>query len=214
MKPYCIVEEHHQVLPFWKKIADSRPLDFILTLDHHTDVLPAFSRLDEKPEIDREQPEKAVTMLRHDEHIDWALRAGIMKRAIILSHENFTTPAHSSMKVICPESWPETQAVLNSEPEAVIAAASVLETEYLSNALAGEDLSGNYILDIDLDNFLCAKALMPEDPAFFLKLVENSAGISISMERDWQKILRLRGETLNSDDILSMLGTLIGEKFT
>ena len=49
---------------------------------------------------------------------------------------------------------------------------------------------------------------------FFLNLVEHSAGISISMERDWQKILRLRGETLNSDDILSMLGTLIGEKFT
>ena len=92
--------------------------------------------------------------------------------------------------------------------------ADVLETEYLSNALSGEDLSGKYILDIDLDNFLCAKALMPEDPAFFLNLVEHSAGISISMERDWQKILRLKGESLNSDDILSMLGTLIGENFT
>ena len=214
MKPFCIVEEHHQVLPFWSKIAGDGLLDFTLTLDHHTDVLPAFSRMDEKPEINRCDAEGAVSLLRHDEHIDWALRAGIMKRAIILSHENFTDPAHPAMKVICPELWPDTQAVLNSEPEAVLAAGNVLETEYLKQALSGEDLSGKYILDIDLDNFLCAKALTPADSSFFRGLVENAAGISISMERDWQKILRLKGETLSSDDILSMLEKLIGEKFT
>lgn len=214
MKPVCIVEEHHQVLPFWKKIAGDGTLDFTLTLDHHTDVLPAFSRMEEKPEINRERADEAAAQLRHDEHIDWALRAGIMHRAIILSHENFTDPAHPSMKVICPEIWPDTQAVLNSEPEAVLAAGSVLETDYLKHALSGEKLSGKYILDIDLDNFLCAKALEPEDPSFFLELAENAAGISISMERDWQKILRLRGETLNTDDILSMLEKLIGEKLT
>ena len=213
MIPFCIVEEHHQVLPFWAEIAGDGPLDFILTLDHHTDVLPAFSRLENKPEINRSEPEKAVVLLRHDEHIDWALRAGIMKEAIILSHENFTEPAHPAMRVICPELWPETQAILNSEPAAVSAAEKVLEPEYLQYAVFRNDLSKNYILDIDLDNFLCEKALHPEKPEFFLELANHAKGISISMERDWQRILRLKGETFTSNDILSMLETLIGQKF-
>ena len=214
MIPFCIVEEHHQVLPFWTETAGNGTLDFILTLDHHTDVLPAFSRLETKPEIDRINPEKAVLQLRHDEHIDWALRAGIMNRALILSHENFTEPAHPAIKVICPEIWPETQEILNSEPSAIFAAGKVLEPEYLQYAVTGDDLKKNYILDIDLDNFLCKKALHPEKPEFFLALANHAKGISISMERDWQRILRLRGETLTSDDILSMLESLIGQKFT
>ena len=213
MIPFCIVEEHHQVLPFWAEIAGDGTLDFILTLDHHTDVLPAFSRLENKPEINRSEPEKAVVLLRHDEHIDWALRAGIMKEAIILSHENFTIPAHPAMRVICPELWPETQAILNSEPAAVSAAEKVLEPEYLQYAVFRNDLTKNYILDIDLDNFLCEKALHPEKPEFFLELANHAKGISISMERDWQRILRLKGETFTSNDILSMLETLIGQKF-
>lgn len=213
MIPFCIVEEHHQVLPFWAEIAGDGTLDFILTLDHHTDVLPAFSRLENKPEINRSEPEKAVVLLRHDEHIDWALRAGIMKEAIILSHENFTEPAHPAMRVICPELWPETQAILNSEPAAVSAAEKVLEPEYLQYAVFRNDLTKNYILDIDLDNFLCEKALHPEKPEFFLELANHAKGISISMERDWQRILRLKGETFTSNDILSMLETLIGQKF-
>lgn len=205
MIPLCVVEQHHQVLPFWVETANGGTLDFILTLDHHTDILPAFSRLDEKPEIKREYAADAVSLLRHDEHIDWALRAGIMKRAIIISHENFTAPAHPAMRVICPEIWPDTQKILNSEPEAVYAAEQVLETAYLKNALSGEDLSGNFILDIDLDNFLCRNALFPRDPGFFLQLIRKAKGISISMERDWQKILRLRGELLDSEEILSIL---------
>ena len=213
MIPFCIVEEHHQVLPFWTETAGNGTLDFILTLDHHTDVLPAFSRLENKPEINRSEPEKAVVLLRHDEHIDWALRAGIMKEAIILSHENFTIPAHPAMRVICPELWPKTQAILNSEPAAVSAAEKVLEPEYLQYAVFRNDLTKNYILDIDLDNILCEKALHPEKPEFFLELANHAKGISISMERDWQRILRLKGETFTSNDILSMLETLIGQKF-
>ncbi len=213
MIPYCVVEQHHEVLPFWEETAEKYPLDFILTLDHHTDVLPAFSRMEEKPEILNQSATEAVKQLRHDEHIDWALRVGIMKQAIILSHENFTVPAHPAMKVICPPFWPETQAILNSEPEAVSAAEKVLEPDCLKYAVSPEDLRKNYILDLDLDNFLCAGALHPEKPEFFLDLVSHARGISISMERDWQRILRLKGETLTSDDILSMLEQLIGQKF-
>lgn len=213
MIPYCVVEEHHQVLPFWAATAGNGTLDFILTLDHHTDVLPAFSRMETKPEIDRNNPEKAILQLRHDEHIDWALRAGIMKQALILSHENFTEPAHPAMKVICPEFWPESQVILNSGPAAVSAAEKVLEPEYLQLAVSAEDLEKNYILDLDLDNFLCRKALHPENTEFFQELAKHAKGISISMERDWQRLLRLRGETLTSDDVLAMLETLIGQKF-
>ena len=205
MTPCCIVEEHHQVLPFWNRIAGDTPLDLILTLDHHTDVLPAFSRMETKPEIRRESVTEAVKLLRHDEHIDWALRAGITKRAVILSHENFTLPAHQEMRVICPEIWPESQEILNSSTDAVFAAEQVIESEYLHKALSGEDFSGRYILDIDLDNFLCAKSVMPTDRSYFLELAEKAAGISFSLERDWQKILRFRGENITSDEILQSL---------
>ena len=208
MPKLFVGEQHHEVLPFWAEIAGNGTLDFILTLDHHTDILPAFSRLEQKPEINRSEPEKAVELLRHDEHIDWALRAGIMKRSIIISHEIFTEPAHPAMSVICPEIWPEPQAVLNSEPEAFTAASSVLETNYLQSALDGFEWNGRYILDIDLDNFLCRKALEPDDPSLFLELAANAEGISISLEQDWQKILRLRGETINSRDILEILKEL------
>lgn len=209
MIPLFVVEQHHQVLPFWDRISRVTPLDFILTLDHHTDVLSAFSRMEEKPEIDRDSVFEAVDALRHDEHIDWALRAGIMKRSIILSHENFSRPANPAMKVVCPDIWPDTQSILNSVPEAIRAAGSVLETKYLSSALSGEDLRGNYILDIDLDNFLCEKSLEPDDPSFFFMLAQNAKGISVSMERDWQKILRLKGETVTSEDVLQKLKTLL-----
>ena len=211
MIPFCIVEQHHQVLPFWKEIAEQCHLDFILTLDHHTDVLPAFSRIQSKPAITLDCAEQAVLQLRHDEHIDWALQAGIMDQAIILSHENFTVPAHPAMKVICPEIWPDTQDILNSTPAAVDAAQKVLEPAYLKRAVHEEDLNRNYILDIDLDNFLCAKALQPDDPSFFRALAGNAKGISISLEQDWQRILRLQGETLNTAQILFMLESLIGQ---
>ena len=95
----------------------------------------------------------------------------------------------------------------------VSAAEKVLEPEYLQLAVSAEDLEKNYILDIDLDNFLCRKALHPENTEFFQELAKHAKGISISMERDWQRLLRLRGETLTSDDVLSMLETLIGQKF-
>ena len=208
MRKLYIVEEHHHVLPFWAETAGAEPLDFILTLDHHTDVLPAFSRMEDPPEIDRSQPERAVSQLRHDEHIDWALRAGIMKRSIIIAHENFTEPAHPAMTVIRPEIWPETQAVLDSAPEAYAAAGSVLETGYLRGALQGIDLSGKYILDLDLDNFLSMRSVQPEDPSFFLELAAHAEGVSVSMERIWQKILRLRGETLDSETVLNELNAL------
>ena len=210
MPKLFVGEQHHEVLPFWAEIAGNGTLDFILTLDHHTDILPAFSRLEQKPEINRSEPEKAVELLRHDEHIDWALRAGIMKRSIIISHEIFTEPAHPAMSVICPEIWPEPQAVLNSEPEAFTAASSVLETNYLQSALDGFEWNGRYILDIDLDYFKGEKSIQPQNTDVFADMIRQASAVTISRETDWVRLLNMDfNRALNSDYFQNHLLSMI-----
>lgn len=71
----------------------------VLTLDHHTDTLPAFARYDgthaepHEKRIDRADGEalrRAIRDLRHDEHFDFAVGNGIISSAAIFSHVNFS----------------------------------------------------------------------------------------------------------------------------
>ena len=203
----ALVSEHHHVLLPWCRFARKTGLRcHAVTLDHHTDVLPAFGRSEYKGDFDFSSDASVLRnlpFLRHDEHIDWALRAGVLETALILSEENFTGPAHPAMRISCDPVWPDPQSVLNGTPEAVSAAEQVLESGYLSRQIG--EIPHPLILDLDLDYFLCEKALHPADDSFFRRLVEEAELITVSLERDWQKILRLPGETLTSDSIFRHL---------
>lgn len=208
-----VVGEHHHVLLPWAEFRKKTDKPFIsLTLDHHTDVLPAgtqcsFDFHDEKNLL------KSVSELRHDEHLDWAVRSGIIERAVVISHENFTTPANPNLQVICDPSWPDTQEILNSSNKTRETASKVLESDFLTRQLSAANISSDatIVLDIDLDYFLTADALKPKQPDVFLSLVKRSPIITISLEKDWVNILRLKGEDITSDSILSELLELISK---
>ena len=205
--PLALVEQHHQVLIPWTRLARRTGRRYhAVTLDHHTDVLPAFGRSAVKGTFDFHSEEavlSALALLRHDEHIDWALRAEVLASARILSHESFTPCAHPAMTVRCDSVWPETQEILNGSPRAVFAAEQVLETEYLRRGIP--EIPEPLILDVDLDNFLCARALHPRDASYFLELAERAELITVSLERDWVRCLRFRGETISAESLFEDL---------
>ena len=70
----------------------------VLTLDHHTDTLRAFTHYDEthpaphERKIDRTDGgalRAAIRDLRHDEQFDFAVENGIISSAAIFSHVNW-----------------------------------------------------------------------------------------------------------------------------
>ncbi len=205
--PLVLVAEHHHVIIPWTRFARHTGKKYnLITLDHHTDVLPAFSRSELKGGFDFSTEDSvlsALSLLRHDEHIDWALRSGVLQSAKILSHENFTECAHPAITVSCDSVWPDTQEILKGSERAVYAAEQVLETEYLKRQIPS--IPESLILDIDLDNFLTAKALHPHDSSYFLELAKRAELITVSLERDWVRCLRFRNETITAETLFEEL---------
>ena len=101
MKNFAVVEQHHEVLPFWA----ASPAMEVVSLDFHTDTLPAFLRFIQKggtpPEFSA-NPEKVVEnlkYLRHDEHFDYALKSGIVNSITLISHFDFTASVPEGLTI-------------------------------------------------------------------------------------------------------------------
>ena len=208
-----LTAEHHHVLIPWSRLARKTGRRYhVISLDHHTDILPSFQRSEQKGDFDFSTEEavlRNLALLHHDEHFDWALRAGILESALIVSEENFTQPAHPAMRISCDPVWPDPQSVLNGTPEAFRAAEQVLESDYLSRQIG--TIPHPLILDLDLDYFLCEKALHPRDDSFFRDLIAEAELITCSLETEWQKILRLPEEKLDSETAFSFLKEVISK---
>lgn len=214
-KDVYIVEEHHHILLPWAEFRRKSGLHFTsLTLDHHTDVLAAgkgskaelnFDFTDEKSLL------KDLSKLRHDEHLDWAVKSGVIERAVIIAHENFTVPASPELQVVCDPEWPPSQEILDSSAKAKEMADNVLDSAFLDKQLkqAGITSGTNLLLDIDLDYFLTEASLHPKNPESFFEIVRRSPIITVSLERDWVKILRLKNENISAESILPELIKLI-----
>ncbi len=206
-----LVEQHHHVLLPWCALARERGRRFhAITLDHHTDVLAAFHRSAEKGNFDFSTGEalrRNLALLHHDEHLDWALKAGVLASSRVLSHENFTPAADPRITICRDPIWPSPQEILNGSETARAAAEQVLESEFLARQIPR--IPEPLILDIDLDNFLCGKALHPADPSFFLELASRASLITVSLEREWVRLLRFRGETLNAESLWNELRLLL-----
>lgn len=216
-KTVHVVEEHHHVIVPWAKSRRNTVHPFtILTLDHHTDILPAGGYNHAACCFDYADDEALfsdLAVLRHDEHLDWAVKSGIADRAVVFAHEDFTTPAGPELQVVRDPSWPDTQEILKGSAAARDTASKVLESDFLSRQLSAAHIRPDtqIILDIDLDYFLCEKAVRPNDPGVFLSLVRRSPLITVSLERDWGRLLRFRGEKITSESILSDLLKLMKE---
>lgn len=182
-----IHELHHHVLSSWYELKSDLPQ--VITLDHHTDILPAFLRYTENNPLPADcgiNPGNDIKFLRHDEHFDYALKYGLISKAVIISQTPAVTAAPANLQVLYNEKFPEDEP-LNSEKY----------RNFFDNALEDSFLEQfqeflpheNYILDIDCDYFKTEKSLNPAKSEIFSALLQNARMITISLERDWVRLL-------------------------
>lgn len=219
-----VVEEHHHALAEWAHYRRTRAVaPSLLTFDHHTDTLPAFGRFapDEAERTrlvgafdgsDDGSVELALSRLRHDEHIDLALRGGVVSRAVIVAHADHPGCANENIQVVCDRSWPEVQELLNDPVRFEPLARQVFESGFLAARLAEAAYrpEPGFIFDLDLDYLLTPAALNPADGRVLRELLDTAGLVTVSLERDWVKLLRLT-PGLTSEQLLTLFRKSAGE---
>lgn len=219
-----LFEDHATALLPWAFIQKQHkaPLKLI-TLDHHTDANSAYLRdnfsqvgrdLQAIEELRRQRitnidvsklhsVTEALKGLYHDEHIDLALRLGIIDKAFVIQHEH---------AVLLPE-WAERHIVVlpvAADSDQRVLYDAVLEDEFLTERLhqlnPNFSISGDdYILDIDLDVFKTQAALEPMQHQVFDQLVANAKGITIATEPNWVRRLFM-DSPMSTEAMLAQLG--------
>ena len=214
MKKFFIVENHHEVLPFWaayRRTHEEAPA--VLTIDHHTDVVRAFrdeTRLvPQKAWCDENTVQQAVSELKHDEHFDWAIQCGAIREAYIASHTCATTPANDALHICCDPAWPDENVFFQAPETYRELADSVLESDYLFRQFGEIGRYGKFIFDIDCDYILTEKALSPADGSYLKMLLDRAEIVTISLERDWVRLLKFRGENITAEQIAEKITGLI-----
>ncbi|MDD3154824.1 MAG: hypothetical protein PHS41_08145 [Victivallaceae bacterium] len=232
MSKIHVVENHHEIVPWVEQalFPSGNGARFLLTLDHHTDVLPCFlaeaksviyddccHREPEDWRAARKEVEElrlqlegkylampaeaALLHLRHDEHIDFLLKRGAIDRALVLSCENYAEDYDPRIQIICHPREPK-EAYFRS----------VLSDSYLASRLAEaadfEVQQNSFLLDIDLDNFKMLAAL---DAAglVFAELARRAVEITISRERDWVRLLSMDYDRIDSESLEQGLLSLL-----
>ena len=197
-KRIFLVEDHHHVLLPWAELRRASGRAFsTLTLDHHTDTLPAFSHYAEVhaapgvffPADYRETSEirRILSRLRHDEHIDFAIRSGMVDQAYLFTHVNFSISDNPAIHIY--HEFPGEDPALLEQYYG-----QALETPFLRHLfdLAGMEFPpAGFVLDIDLDYFKTLRSVAPEDPGVFYELIRRAQAITISRETDWVRLLNM-----------------------
>lgn len=281
-KDIYIVEDHHHVLEPWaifRKETNEAPI--LVTLDHHTDCHSAFFyychfqyKDDNQGNINKKEEcwsvevqhinyndvctvRNAIERLRHDEHIDAAIKSKIIKDAFIISYQggsdnpgsfeeqktiNAAFPynailAHlhgvefegeteegypkseDGMYIIGANCWigdaeehPAPHDDTCTKPHYNQAIESIYLEDKLSTInkmmpglVINNQLTKDYILDIDLDYFHTLQSIHPENLDIFYDLIRNAKIITIATEPDCVEMLKYEGEEINSSLLLSAL---------
>ena len=206
------VSLHHEVLTPWAELCARLSVPpCVLSLDFHTDTLSAANRGLPPPfpgEFLRPGAVKsAQKALHHDEHFDWALRSGLISKAVILSISPQIGPLPCpELRVLPFRNAPSVQSILN-DPESV---RDFTDTLLSSRLPVSEELNftrgtAPWILDIDCDVFLTERALEYPEDGLFADWVRRASLITVSRESDWVKLLRLPGEKLTGESIAAEL---------
>ena len=213
MKRFVTVALHHEVLPVWAEYRRSRSAaPDVLTLDFHTDVLSCLRRGVPAPDgavwRDPAAVEAAVRVLRHDEHLDWALRGGLIRRAVVVAFAPCAAPPeHPGLTVRRFPGVPGLTELINS-PEVFRECAARALTDRVLTAVLPEGLpEPGFILDIDCDVVPCRRALEPGAHGVFDALIRRAGLVTLSREDDWVRVLRPPGEELTGAEIARILET-------
>ena len=203
MKKVRVFDYHHQVLEAWEECFQKKgKAPQVLSLDFHTDVLNSARRGIAFPAGAKE----AVKVLHHDEHFDWALRAGVISKAVIIALSPCTVvPEHPALEVRRNEALPSMNEMLNEPEKFRPLAEMVLDDRFIEPLLSDGFPCGPYILDIDCDYLLCRKALEPAESSLLDRLAENAELITLCRENEWVKILKLPGENITGESIADAL---------
>lgn len=208
-----VVPLHHEVLRAWCR--HRREVEFppvAVTFDHHTDTLPAFSRA-ASSEAERESwitefdwrsdvsVETALQRLRHDEHLDLALRGGVISGSIVIAHSTENVIAETlnpQIRVAADETWPELNFLLNHPAEFRPLAGRVFDSGWLAARFAeagfSPEANPGFLFDLDLDYLLTADALAPVDGTLLQTMLRNAALVTVSREEEWLRLLRIDPE--------------------
>jgi len=236
-KDVYIVQSHHQVLEAW----ELAPHCNVLTLDYHTDTRKAFNtyaywRTDSEVKAGKcKTPDKRKNdlvlekiqgykenrlsieeinrNLRHDEHIDFAVRTGIAEKVFVLSRNRNESSANPRVfQVHDQEEYKEQPIIEYTLPEKKgdkrlcddLLDSAMNEAEELE-----EGFFDRFILDIDCDFFNQEKNLHPATLNTFGQLVNRAELITIAKEPECVKICRNQGSTLTAESIKNRLLDLI-----
>ena len=247
-----IVQSHNQVLEAWEK---DKGLN-VFTLDYHTDTREAFhsysywradSEIKSGKKYDHELRKEELTdqkinqylenritidqindNLKHDEHLDFAVRTDMIDRAFILAKNSNSTSSNPNVHIAegneiyrdqrlieySPPCIPGCSETVHDEECRTLRADSSLENIFLDEALRKAEIYypsffDNYILDLDCDYFNTEKSLYPEEIGTFHKLVRESDFITIALEPECVKICRHDGCNMDSEMILARLIEII-----
>jgi len=158
----------------------------------------------------------AIAKLHNDEHVLTAIMAGIVSRGFVvnLSDENHSETGiiylTSSICAIDCEARPHDDDCVSKH------SAQALESIYLDHELADLNAMAQndgvptveaepYILDIDLDYFHSEKAVEPDDPATFYRLVQNAIAVTVATEPDYVRDCRDEGSKVTGKSLLERM---------
>lgn len=239
-KDICIVEEHHHVLEYWTELREILgDLPIVITLDHHTDTRTAFTvKICEDnnyifPEDWEQKSYKMVsnvnlrnknelknmfTLLRNDEHIDFAIKGDIISECFIIAYRSDIDqgkihPLENTCYIGCnKESHDDDCSIIhwNQAIESILLQHKLsLMNDVKSNLVVNNIITENYILDIDLDYFHTIQSIHPKDTEVFYKLIRNASMITIATEpfyvNEWKNMGHELDDNFNSEYLLNQL---------
>ena len=233
-KRVFICEEHHHVLKFWQQFKDLQP--YVLTFDHHTDLHLAFqnelhNRATQNKYSNQTQCYadrdlllaevaagnfETIKKLKHDEHIDTAIKSGIIYKALVYAEDSFwrTGDVYTINGNEGYAGEPIINNPRNHEDSNLAINTKQLEQNFkrFDLCIPREDWLKNFILDIDLDYFMTTKSIQPKNSSFFKMLIRKALVISIAKESHWVSIWRRDyDKSLTVEYLLNELFKLIQE---
>lgn len=201
-KKLYIVENHHEVLEAWE-IYKNQNLN-VITLDTHTDTKLCFENycyhnnttsniLINNYNNNSIEIKNIISKLKNDEHIDFAVRSGIVNKVFVISYNTSNNMSNTNIFSEEPTNYNNQPIIeynnfttLTYEDSYIHSRTIALTPKVLNDAInyfssLDKNYANKYILDIDLD-YICTMYAFDEDLSEFKSLIKNAEIITIAKE--------------------------------
>ncbi|MCP3170224.1 peptide arginase family protein [Myxococcus qinghaiensis] len=158
----------------------------------------------------------AIDKLHNDEHVWTAIKARIVSRGFVINLSHGNSSEHSVLYETSSFCAIGCIKALHDDKCASLHSAQVLESVYLDQRLKALDTMAAqdgvlaveaepYVLDIDLDYFHSERAIEPDDPTTFYRLVRKAVAVTIATEPTWVKDVREEGSNVTGESLLERM---------